>query len=259
MKLLRTLAVTFSLYSRIPMPHFKWNDRDMRYSMAAFPIVGAVIGFAFLVIYGLCIRYAIPDTASALLLTAVPVIITGGFHIDGFMDTSDALSSYKTREEKLRILKDPHIGAFSVIRLAACGLIYIASLITILYSEKATLIMYIAACGFVLSRAMSALGVLVLEPAKKDGMLKQESESAAAGKAVNKAVVILWILLTGGLMVFIDLFAGGMAVMAVLAWFAVYRHRCNKEFGGITGDTAGWFVVICETVICAAGAVCAVI
>ena len=45
--------------------------------------------------------------------------VTGGFHIDGFMDTMDAFHSYKPREEKLAILKDSHIGAFAVIMLAA--------------------------------------------------------------------------------------------------------------------------------------------
>ena len=51
MRLLRTLAVTFALYSRIPMPHFEWKEEDMRYSIAAFPLVGAVIGLVFFGVY----------------------------------------------------------------------------------------------------------------------------------------------------------------------------------------------------------------
>lgn len=61
-------------------------------------------------------------------ISCAPLIITGGFHVDGFMDTMDALHSYQPRERKLEILKDSHIGAFSVIKLAEFGLIYVAAL-----------------------------------------------------------------------------------------------------------------------------------
>ena len=45
------------------------------------------------------------------------LLITGGIHIDGYMDTMDAVHSYGDREKKLEILKDSHIGAFAVIML----------------------------------------------------------------------------------------------------------------------------------------------
>ena len=45
----------------------------------------------------------------------IPIIITGGIHLDGLLDTADALSSYKSMEEKLEILKDSHTGAFAII------------------------------------------------------------------------------------------------------------------------------------------------
>ena len=35
--------------------------------------------------------------------------------MDGFMDTIDALSSHKSRDDKIRILDDPHTGAFAII------------------------------------------------------------------------------------------------------------------------------------------------
>ena len=110
MKLLRTIAVTFALYSRIPMPHFEWRDEDMKYSMSVFPWVGAVIGLAYWAVFYFGVVLGLPMVAVCMLMTAVPLILTGGFHVGGFMDVSDALSSFKTREQKLEILKDPHIG-----------------------------------------------------------------------------------------------------------------------------------------------------
>ena len=46
---------------------------------------------------------------------AIPLMITGGFHVDGFMDTMDAFHSYQEKEQKLNILKDSHIGAFAAV------------------------------------------------------------------------------------------------------------------------------------------------
>ena len=68
--------------------------------------------------------------AASFIGTAIPLLVTGGFHVDGFMDTTDALSSYREKEERLRILKDPHIGAFAVIGVVIYYLLYAAG-----YSE----------------------------------------------------------------------------------------------------------------------------
>ena len=265
MKILRTIAVTFAQYSRIPMPHFEWKEEDMTYSMSVFPWVGAVIGLIYTAVYLLCCRFGVPETAAALLMTAVPVLITGGFHIDGFMDVSDALSSYGSREEKLRILKDPHIGAFAVIRLAFAGLIFTASVITINIlgasqdNIQMNLLVYNTALGFAVSRGLSAVSVLCLRSAKNEGMLYYESTSARTGRKVNLFFVAVWITIASGVMLYIDLISGAAEIAAAVCTFAWYKHLSYREFGGITGDTAGWFVTVCETAVMAAAALSDVI
>ena len=259
MKLLKAIAIAFAQYSRIPMPRFEWKEEDMRYSIAAFPLVGAVIGLVFFGVFRCAEHFALPDTAAALLLTAVPLIITGGFHVDGFMDVSDALSSYKTREEKLAILKDPHIGAFAVIRLAICGLIYIASLIIVLASDSAPSLISGIAAGFVLSRCLSAQSVLSFKSAKKEGMLYYEATAAAGGRKVNIVIVSLFAAASVFAMGFFAWQAGSLLMIGVLFSFVWYKHVSYKKLGGITGDTAGYFVVICETAIAAAAAASTVI
>ena len=44
MIVLETIAVAFSMFSAIPMPQFQWNERNMRFSLCAFPLIGVVIG-----------------------------------------------------------------------------------------------------------------------------------------------------------------------------------------------------------------------
>lgn len=57
-----------------------------------------------------------------------PGSVTGGIHLDGLLDTADALSSYKTKEEKLEILKDSHAGAFAII-IGICWFVLVSGFI----------------------------------------------------------------------------------------------------------------------------------
>lgn len=111
----KSVTVAFSMYSRIPMPRFRWETEDMRYHLCFFPWVGGVIGILEYLWFLGVTRFEIGPTAATLIALSIPILVTGGFHLDGFMDTCDALSSWRTREEWLQILSDPHIGAFAVI------------------------------------------------------------------------------------------------------------------------------------------------
>ena len=122
MVVLETIGVAFAMFSALPVPRIDWNERNMRYAMAAFPLIGAVIGALWCV----CGTLPLPDMLRAAGFCLIPVAVTGGIHLDGYADTSDALSSYGDREKKLDILKDPHCGAAisrCILRSArACGL-----------------------------------------------------------------------------------------------------------------------------------------
>ena len=136
MKLLKAMVIAFSIYSKIPVPQFEWKEEDMEYMMCFFPWIGGVIGLFF---YGwtvLCEKLAIGNVCYALIGAAIPLMISGGFHVDGYMDTMDAFHSYQSREKKLEILKDSHIGAFAAIMLALYYMIDIAA-ISEIHTQKA--------------------------------------------------------------------------------------------------------------------------
>ena len=158
MRILKSFIIAFSMYSQIPMPQFEWKEEDMKYMLCFFPLVGAVIG---LCLYGwekLCMGMEINGVCRTLVGTAIPLLLTGGIHVDGYMDTMDAFHSYQSRERKIEILKDPHIGAFSVIMLAAYGLLYAGG-----YAQLENLTgIKIIGMGFALSRCLSAVGFLSL-------------------------------------------------------------------------------------------------
>lgn len=112
---MQSLIIAFAMYSKIPMPRADWNDKNMRYAFCWFPVIGLVIGLVELAVFYILTKWQAGSVFRGVCLMAVPLLVTGGIHLDGFMDTTDARSSYGDREKKLAILKDSHVGAFAVI------------------------------------------------------------------------------------------------------------------------------------------------
>lgn len=249
--LIRALCIAFSIYSKIPVPNFKWENREFEYNLIFFPWVGAVIGILIMLLRWAAAMLGIGDIAFVCILTAIPLLVTGGFHVDGFMDCMDAFASHKSRQEKLEILKDPHIGAFAVIMLGAAGLIFIAAASQISYEA-----IPVFALSFFLSRALSGISVLKFKKAKSDGMLYSFSapEKKRSGQIVFY-VLVIQAAACAALMIILNPLCGCLIAAAALLLFLYYKYKSEKEFGGITGDAAGYFVVISETAMCVAAAV----
>ncbi len=240
MNVIKALCISFSMYSQIPMPLFDWEEENMKYVLCFFPWVGAVIGASVYLWGWLSSACGVGKICYALIGAAVPIIITGGIHMDGYMDTMDAFRSFQEKEKKLEIMKDPHIGAFGVISAALYGLVYIGAFSEI---EDAVLLRIFCA-GFVLSRCLSAIGAVTFPAAKTEGML-YAFVSGADKKRVRNILYVQTILCIG-FMIWQSVWEGFIAAGAAFLTFAYYRFRCQNELGGITGDTAGWFTVVCE-------------
>lgn len=248
MRGIRAFCIAFSMYSKIPMPQFAWKEEDMKYAMCFLPWVGAVVGLCFYGWAWICRRFSVGSTAYLLIGAAIPIFVTGGIHVDGFMDTMDALHSYQSQERKLEILKDSHIGAFSVIMLLVYYLIVLAGLSEIRDFKS----LKILALGFFLSRTLSGISVVSFRPAKKDGMLRIFSDTAA--KKVVFPVLLVQLLLCAAGILWLSKRTGLLVLAGAAASFGYYRYRSYREFGGITGDTAGYFVQICEVAVVLAAA-----
>ena len=256
MKILRRMAVSFSLYSRIPVPFIHYEKDDMAHSLMWFPLVGAVIGAGVWIVNGPAFMQKIPAAVRVMLTMLVPVYITGGFHLDGFMDTEDALHSYAPRERKLEILKDPHIGAFAVIGFVRMGLLFAAAVtVVVLYPGNRSENILLFASVFMIGRALSGLTSLFFQKAKKDGMLVKETGNRSG--SVTRCLIVQ-LILSAAFCLALDVRKGALMLLAFAGCTAWYRYRTYRVFGGVTGDTAGHFLVSGETVATVALA-CAVI
>ncbi|WP_434309249.1 adenosylcobinamide-GDP ribazoletransferase [Hominifimenecus sp. rT4P-3] len=237
--MLSAVVVAFSMYSRIPMPRIEWTEENMKYAVCFFPWIGAVIGGVEIGVWYLCGLLKMGEFFRTAALTVIPVLVTGGIHLDGFLDTVDARSSHQDRERKLEILKDSHIGAFALIGCAVYFLLSVAG-----WSEVDEAILPVAAVSFFLSRSYSGLAVVAFRQARKKGMLASFAEQAHKKRV--KAVMIVYLALASVFLVWLSPLYGTAAAAAALAVFGYYRYFSYREFGGVTGDLAGYFLQLCE-------------
>ena len=237
--MLQAIIIAFSMYSKIPMPRIEWNEKNMRYSLMFFPYVGVVIGALLSGWHVLSNTLQFNENLFAAIAFVIPIMITGGIHMDGFCDTVDALSSNQTREKKLEILKDSNSGAFAIIKACVCCILYFAA-----YTQISETGIYIVAVGFVLSRSFSGLSVLHFKSAKNDGLASTFKKSASSKVTTTGLIGIL--LISVAVMVLISPMYGGVCILAAALTFVAYGIMANKQFGGVTGDLAGYFLVRCE-------------
>lgn len=239
MQIISSLWIALAMYSRIPVPRVEWKKENMRYAMCFFPVVGMVIGAAMYLAGWLLGKTAAGGLLRGAVFTLIPVIITGGIHMDGFMDTMDALGSWGDREKKLAILKDSHAGAFAILGMG-CYLVWSVAV----WSELPGEVLGVCGVCFVLSRALSGFSVVTFQAARDSGLLKTFQDGAQ--RKVVRVTMCLYMVAAVALMTVLDMRAMiGAAVGAGVA-FLYYAVVSKKQFGGVTGDLAGFFLETAE-------------
>lgn len=239
MSIIHAIITAFSCFSRIPMPHIDWDKADMRYMMAAFPLVGAVIGACLWLWGALCAHAGLTPVMRGAGIALIPIAISGGIHMDGFADVVDALSSHASPERKREILKDPHAGAFAAMGVSGHLIATVA-----LSSELDPTRMAAVAAIPVISRCLSGLATVSLRTSSEEGMLAAERTSAD-GRTVRMVLCGLLACVVAVLAWQEPPAAVVLPAVAALALWRVWRMAC-REFGGMSGDVAGFYLQVAE-------------
>lgn len=248
MHALKGLIIAFASYTRIPMPQVDWSQENRRWSMCFFPLIGVVVGGLLWGWLALCDRLYIEQLLRGAVGAVLPLLVTGGIHMDGFIDVTDAMSSWQPREKRLEILKDAHVGAFAVIA-CGCYLLLTAGLLSACTAAQGLAL----TAAFVLSRSMSAYAMVALPQARKQGMLADNARASDHRRVTIAAWC--WFALGMAAAVYGMGWLGVLLPVGALACLAWYAYRAKKYFGGISGDQAGWYVQTAELV----GLVCIVL
>ena len=252
MGVVRSLVIAFAMYSKIPMPKVEWKKENMRFVLCFLPLVGAVLGLLWYLLFRLLIYIGAGTTARACLLTALPILLSGGIHVDGYMDTMDARNSWGSREKKLMILEDSHIGAFSVIMTIVYYLLMLASV-----SEVNAEYALIAAFGFAYARSLTGTAMVYMPGNKREGMAYTFTE--ASDKSKVRIALLVSNVLWSAMMIIVSPYAGFAAVAAGALWALIFCRKMEREFGGLSGDLCGCLILELELVFAAVAAAASLI
>lgn len=234
-----SFLLAFSIYSISPKAKVEKNRENSQYILLFIPIIGAIIG--------LCInQWAIgyPYLCSHAILPAVvgaviPSMLSAGSHLDGFFRTVDALCSKQSRERKLQILEDSHGGYFAIIVCVWYFMLAIG-----IWSEMPVDGLFILAYSFVVSRALYGLSILLLKHAKESKCSTYVPQGSL--RFAEILALLVYVAICGHQMVRLNFQVGIACILGAAVAFLFHLYVAWKHFGGITEDSAGFFVQVCE-------------
>ena len=237
---LKGFYMSLGMFQAIPLPIHLWDDACKNLLLPCFPLVGILLGAIWRGVAELLIFLGIHGILSAAILAVLPFFLTGFLHLDGYMDTSDAVLSRRSLEDKLRILKDPHTGAFSVIMVAVLFLLQFAAMYTAVDLGRSLLpLVFIA----IISRCCTSIALLCLPVMPQSGYANMTRQGT---KGIHKAFVILVAVLTAEATYWFTGFCGLISIGAVAIGFMAAMAYSYKEFKGVSGDLAGYALTISE-------------
>lgn len=202
--------------------------RSMAAARAHFPAVGLVVGGSLLALDVALRPLASPMFSGAILVVAL-MAITRGLHLDGLMDTCDALAGGKNPERRLEILRDSRVGAFAVIGGVAIVLLKWTAIVEVPAPIRVSALLLFPMLG----RWGMVVAMARYPYARPEGLGSAFTKDRRAFQVIVAAFAALAfsVLMAGGA----GLFLFGVATLA--AWGL--GSWLNGLFRGLTGDTYG--------------------
>ena len=214
--------------SRIRLYHGEFDEIAFGKSSVFFPLVGLFLGVSLLLARQLYLLvFPLPVVAALLIVTMVT--LTGGIHLDGFMDTFDGMFSGRSAERKLEIMRDSRVGAFGVLGLVC--------LMLLKYSAFLALPVQIITSSIVLATVLSRWAMVYLITffpyVRKEGLGTLYSLHTGRREfALSTISAALITLLTTG--------AAGLIIWVILLMVVhLAALKVKAELGGLTGDIYG--------------------
>jgi len=232
--------MAWGMFCSIPCPVKKWDGDKYPQMLLCLPLIGLLIGALWALVGWVLWCLNAPELFAAAVLTVLPWILTGGIHLDGFMDCADAILSRRDRERRLQILKDSHVGSFAVIAFGVLALMSFSLFASVKLAgcEWGKLLFVPAVC-----RCCSAWAVLSLKPLDTSGYAKMYGERL---KDVHRLLAGLMTLA----LAFVPVLLWGPRGLYALVGAAgslVTITVCRQNLGGMSGDISGSAITIGET------------
>ena len=232
--------MSLGMFCAIPVRYREWDDACANLMLPCFPLVGAIIGALWWGAAEVLLFSGVHAVLAAAALTVFPFLATGFLHLDGYMDTSDAVLSRRSLEERLRILKDPGVGAFAVVMIAVLFLLQFAAAYAAVDGGKCFAALIAVA---VLSRCCAAMALLCAKVIPGSGYANAFRQKTGTAHKI-------WILFLAVLGFAAACLLAGVAgliaaVCAALGTIAATAYAYRK-LEGVSGDVAGYAIALGE-------------
>lgn len=237
---MRSYLLALSFLTVLPVKNMSLAEEDdMNRSLYYYPLVGITLGIILAAFAWLFFTLDLGLAGDAFLI-ALLVMLTGGLHLDGLMDTSDGLMSRKERNEKLGIMKDSRVGAMGVIACLLVLILKVAFIAEIPFPEKIWALLLAPAIG----RWTCVYGIIKFPYARSN--LGSKSPFSLNNKnlilfVTTISVIVLVVLFFNwkGLLIFGSAFIFCHIVFTLI----------SRSLAGLTGDNYGALVELTETVV----------
>ena len=230
----KALGMCYSMFTALPCPWKPWDEEARALMLVCLPVIGALIGGLWALLGHLGCRW-LPSIRGALI-AAIPWLLTGFIHLDGYMDTCDAMLSWRPLEQRVKILKDVHTGAFAVVGLGLLMLFSYDAASTLATGGDLRALVLIP----IVSRCGSAFSVLTLP------RIGHSEYTATQGQVGHRAAVaILWASAVAAGFLWLGPMQG-IVLLIQTAAYALAMLWCFYTLKGVSGDTAGFALTVSE-------------
>ena len=245
MKLLKGFYMCLGMFTAIPLPFFVWDLKLAVIMVANLPLVGLLIGGLWWGALQLLFLPALPDfpvMLVAAVATVIPFWLAGFIHLDGYIDTSDAILSRRELPDMIRIMKDPNVGAFAVIMLVILLLLQFSAIHAIVSTQE-NLVLLVAIP--MVSRLCSATAIFTMQHSEASNYMEMLGPEAV-GKTVGKVFLALLALAILSVATIMAGLTGVGVIVAVVLGYGLAIRKASRAFKGISGDLLGYALVIGE-------------
>ncbi|MFZ5943605.1 MAG: adenosylcobinamide-GDP ribazoletransferase [Bacillota bacterium] len=226
---MKGLIIALQFMTRIPLGGVKLNITEEEFggSSRFFPVVGLIIGIILFLIAKISSVFMSPLVVGALIVVA-DIILTGGIHLEGFMDTMDGMLSARPKEKVLEIMKDSRVGAHSVVAVFSLLILKYSIIISLLNGNLIVGLLLMP----VISRWVMLYGITFYPYAREKGLGKIFWENTTKNS---------WYILTGILLFTLALldFRYLMAMAITYLVLLTPMIKTSDLLNGLTGDIYG--------------------
>ncbi|WP_341479431.1 adenosylcobinamide-GDP ribazoletransferase [Clostridium gasigenes] len=241
-KIVNGLLMAISMFTIIPLPKHEWNDAGAKHILKFYPLIGLIVGGFWYGVYKLLVGIDASIILISALTMVTPFIITGMLHLDGYMDVCDAMLSRRDKKEKIRILKDPNTGAFSVIALAMLFIVNFASTYTVIDNGWNLIALVLIP---VISRSFMGFLLLTKESMPESSLGSYFKKGTGI---IDKILLLIFILIPSIVLILILGIEALGVPLAMIGITIIFVNNSCMELGGMSGDIAGFGLVIAESI-----------